>query len=44
MDDQQNLVTTVESQVNYGKSSEQVPLQNIVVNSSLHSDVEQRPL
>ena len=44
MDDQQKLVTTVESRVENARSNEHIPLQSIVVNSSLQSDVERRPL
>ena len=44
MDDQQNLVTTVDSYLDPGKSSDDTPLQSIMVNSSLQSDAQQRPL
>ena len=44
MDDQQNLVTTVDSYLEHGKSSDDTPLQSMMVNSSLQKDTQQRPL
>ena len=44
MDDQQNLVTTVNSCLERRNSIDGVPLQSTMVNSSPQSDAQQRPL
>ena len=44
VNDQRSLVTTVDSRLEHGRSSENVPLQSIMVHSSLQSDVQQRLL
>ena len=44
MDDHQNLVTTVDPNLERTISSDDVPLQSMMVNSSLQSDAQQRPL
>ena len=43
MDDQQNLVTTVDSYLEQGKRSDDTPLESMMVNSSLQKDAQQRP-
>ena len=44
MDDQQNLVTTVDSSLERRNGSDDVALQSTMANSSLQSDAQQRPL
>lgn len=44
LDDQQNLVTTVDSNLERPNSSDDVPLQSMMINISLQSDTQQRPL